>query len=94
MVRVNEDRITRAIIDRLAALKQVADAIARVTVLDLSGRVTFKVLGDAIAPRLGRAPSPALYHDIRRAAEMRGLPCGTILGAKAVVRGVRLAKPG
>lgn len=71
-------------------MRRIATVIRDVTTLDIGARVTFKALSKAIQPRLGRVDSPALYRDIRAAAEMLGLHCGKIYGFKTVVRGIKL----
>jgi len=84
------DRLTRAVVDRLAELRDIANVIKSVIAEDAAGRVTFADLAGTIAPKLYRAASPALHRDIRQACRLLGLATTTMHGGFRVVRGVRL----
>lgn len=84
------DLLTRAVVERLAALNVVAQAIRRVMTEDRDSKVTFSAMGAAIAPALDRVPSPHLYRDIQQACRLLGLRTSKAFASQKVIRGIRL----
>ncbi len=84
------DRLTRAVVERLAALNVVAQAMRAVMAEDRNGKVTFSAMGAAISPMLDRVLSPHLYRDIAQACRLLGLRTSKAFASQKVIRGIRL----